>query len=98
MELRRFSTLINLVTFELCWFGCVLGATKDLALLGPLLVLITVPLQVHFLTVNHKAEYLFVLLCGAGGFVLETMMILGGVYLVNTKRLFAKKSNKTFVQ
>ena len=81
MELRKFSTLINLVTFELCWFGCVLGAAKGLGWLGPLFVLITVPLQVHFLTVNHKAEYLFVLLCGAGGFIVETLMILGGVYI-----------------
>lgn len=81
MDLRGFSTPINFITFELCWFGCVLGAAKEFGWLGPLLVAITVPLQVSFLTLNHKQEYIFVLLCGAGGFVLETVMIMGGVYI-----------------
>ena len=81
MDLRRFSTPINFVTFEFCWFGCVLGAANGMSWLGPLLVMTTVPLQVHYLTVNRKAEYMFVLFSGFGGFSLETFMILGGVYI-----------------
>lgn len=81
MDLRRFSTPINFITFQLCWFGCVLGAANGMGWLGPMLVLVTFPLQVHFLTVNRRAEYFFVLLGGACGFVLETLMIQGGVYV-----------------
>lgn len=81
MDLRRFSTPINFITFQLCWFGCVLGAANDMGWLGPVLVLITVPLQVHYLAVNRRVEYIFVLLGGTGGFVLETLMIRGGVYV-----------------
>jgi len=81
MDLRSFSTPINFITFQLCWFGCVLGAANGMDWMGPLLVLITVPLQVHFLTFNHSAEFFFVLVCGACGFVIETLMIIGGVYV-----------------
>lgn len=76
----KYSTPINLVLFQVCWFACVIGAAREMGWLGPLLVLVTVPLQVLRLTENHKKETLFVCICGVTGFLLETGMITGQVY------------------
>lgn len=80
MGIKKFAVPINFIIFEACWFACVLGAAKNLGWLGPLLVLITVPLQIILLTENHRAEFIFVVTCGVTGFILETLMILGSVY------------------
>ena len=80
MEIRKYSTPVNFIIFQVCWFACVMGAANNLGWLGPLLVLITVPLQIHLLTENHRAEILFVIICGISGSLLETLMIVANVY------------------
>lgn len=80
MGIRKYATPINFITFQACWFACVVGAANNLGWLGPLLVLITVPLQIHLLTKNHRAEILFVIICGISGSLLETLMIVANVY------------------
>ena len=80
MHLKKFSTPINFVIFQACWFACVWGAANNLGWLGPALVPLAVPLQVYLLTDNHKAETIFVFICGITGILLETIFILGGVY------------------
>jgi hypothetical protein len=80
MIINKFSTPINFIIFQFCWFGCVFGAANNLAWLGPILVLTTAPLQVLLLTEDHKGETLFVFICGISGFLLETAMIYGNVY------------------
>ena len=80
MALQKFSTPINFILFQACWFACVGGAAYQLGWLGPLLVLITVPLQIYLLTEDYRGEAFFALLCGISGFVLETGLILGRVY------------------
>jgi hypothetical protein len=81
LPVQKYSTPVNFLTFEICWFGCVMGAASNLGWLGALLVLVAVPLQVYFLTDRRREEALFVLLCGLCGFVLETLMIIGKVYI-----------------
>lgn len=76
----KYSTPINLVLFQVCWFACVIGAAYELGWLGPLLVITTVPIQIIRLTENHRKETLFVFICGISGFFLETAMIAGNVY------------------
>ena len=61
---------MNFIIFQACWFACVIGAAKNLAWLGPILVFITVPLQIHLLTENYKTEILFTLICGISGSLL----------------------------
>ena len=80
MRIEKFAVPINFIVFQVCWFACVMGAANNLWWLGPLLILITVPLQIHLLTVNHRAEILFVIICGISGFLLETLMIAGNAY------------------
>jgi hypothetical protein len=80
MGIRKYSTPVNFIIFQVCWFTCVLGAANNLGWLGPLLVLLTVPLQILLLTENYKAESFFVLICGISGSLLETLMILANVY------------------
>ncbi|KPK36631.1 MAG: hypothetical protein AMK70_01550 [Nitrospira bacterium SG8_35_1] len=80
MGITKFAVPGNFIIFQTCWFACVMGAAKNLGWLGPLLVLITVPLQINLLTENHRAEFIFVVICGFSGFILETLMILGSVY------------------
>ena len=81
MTIKKYSTPINLILFQICWFACVMGAANGLAWLGPLLVILTVPIQVILLTEYHKKETLFVFICGISGFLLETAMIAGNVYI-----------------
>ncbi len=80
MGTKRYSTPINFIVFQVCWFACILGGANNLGWLGPLLVIITVPLQIYFLTEKYRAEILFVIICGLSGFFLETFMILSNVY------------------
>ena len=80
MEVKRFSTPINFVLFQACWFACVWGAANSYSWLGPALVVLTVPLQVFLLTDRSNEEILFIIICGLSGFLLETILILGGVY------------------
>src|SRR5210317_655014 len=80
MSIKRFSTPINFITFQLCWFASVIGAANDLVWVGPILVLIAVPFQIILLTEHHRRETLFVFICGISGFFLETAMIIGNVY------------------
>lgn len=71
---------MNFIIFQACWFACVIGAAKNLGWMGPILVFITVPLQIHLLTENHKAEILFTVICGISGSLLETLMVVANVY------------------
>ena len=71
---------MNFIIFQACWFACVIGAAKNLGWLGPILVFITVPLQIHLLTENHKTEILFTVICGISGSLLVTLMIVANVY------------------
>ena len=82
MSIKKLSTPINFVLFQACWFACVWGGANNYGWLGPVLVAITVPLQVYFITENHKAETFFVIISGLSGFVLETILILAGVYFL----------------
>ena len=80
MIISKYSTPLNFIVFQACWFACVAGAASNLGWLGPLLVIITVPLQIYFLTGNYRAEIIFVIICGISGFFLETVMIMASVY------------------
>jgi hypothetical protein len=80
MGIKKYSTPVNFIIFQICWFACVMGAANNLGWLGPLLVLVTVPLQIRLLTENHRGEILFVITCGILGALLETLMIVANVY------------------
>lgn len=80
MGIRKYSTPVNFIIFQVCWFTCVMGAANNLGWLGPFLVIITVPLQIRLLTENHRAEIFFVMICGISGSLLETLMIVANVY------------------
>jgi hypothetical protein len=81
MEIKKISALINFILFQIGWFACVWGAANDYGWLGPILVAVTVPLQVFLLTECHNEETRFVIICGSTGFLLETALVLGNVYL-----------------
>jgi len=80
MGIEKFAVPINFIVFQVSWFACVMGAANNLWWPGPLLVLICVPLQIYLLTKGYRAEFLFVVVCGVSGFLLETLMIVSNVY------------------
>jgi len=80
MRIKKNSTLINFILFQIGWFACILGAANNYEWLGPILVAIILPLQVYLLTENYKEEAFFVIICGVTGFLLETILIVGNVY------------------
>jgi hypothetical protein len=81
MEIKKKSVLINFILFQVGWIACVWGAANNYGWLGPILVAITVTLQLCLLTERYVEETRFVIICGITGFVLETVFILGKVYL-----------------
>jgi len=81
MKIKEFAVPVNFIVFQACWFGSVLGAANNLGWLGPLLVSLTVPLQICLLTENHRIQLFFVMICGLLGFFLETLMIALKVYI-----------------
>ncbi len=80
MRIKKSSTPINFILFQVCWFASVMGAAHNYDWLGPILVTITVPLQIFLLTERYKEEIWFVFICGIAGFILETILILDKVY------------------
>jgi uncharacterized membrane protein YhhN len=62
MEIKKISGLINFILFQICWFACVWGAANGCGWLGPILVAVTVPLQVSLLTERHNEETRFVII------------------------------------
>ena len=59
MKIKEFAVPVNFIVFQACWFGSVLGAANNLGWLGPLLVSLTVPLQIYLLTENHRIQLFF---------------------------------------
>ena len=71
--------LINMVSFYLGWFSCLLGATHSMPWLGVLVMSALLALHL-FLTANRTQELRFILVTGLLGTSLDSLLMLGGLY------------------
>ena len=70
---------INIASFYLGWFACLLGATHNMPWLGVLVM--TALLSLHlFLTANRTQELCFILVTGLLGTSLDSLLMLSGLY------------------
>ena len=77
MKLR---IIFNLASFYVGWFACVIGAGKQMPLLGP--VVVTILLITHLILVSKqpRRESVFLCIVGVYGFFIETIVITFSVY------------------
>ncbi len=70
---------INIASFYLGWFACLLGATQNMPRLGALVI--TALLVLHLvLTANRSQELRFILVTGLLGTCLDSLLMLSGLY------------------
>ena len=70
---------INIASFYLGWFACLLGATHNMPWLGVLVMAALLALHL-FLTANRTQELRFILVTGLLGTSLDSLLMLGGLY------------------
>ena len=71
--------LINIASFYLGWFACLLGATHAMPWLGVLVMATLLALHL-FLTANRRQELRFILVTGLLGTSLDSLLMLSGLY------------------
>ena len=71
--------LINIASFYLGWFACVLGATRNMPWLGALVMAALLVLHL-VLTENRTRELRFILVTGLLGTSLDSLLMLSGLY------------------
>ncbi len=71
--------LINMVSFYLGWFACLLGALHNLPWLGALVMAALLALHL-FLTEKRTQELRFILLTGLLGTGIDSFLVLSGLY------------------
>lgn len=70
---------INIASFYLGWFACLLGATHNMPWLGVLVMAALLSLHL-FLTANRTQELRFILVTGLLGTSLDSLLMLSGLY------------------
>ncbi|MBM4255634.1 MAG: DUF2878 domain-containing protein [Deltaproteobacteria bacterium] len=73
--------LVNIITFYLAWFACVLGAAHQYLFLGPLAVLVLLGLHFYLLAgYSPVQEFRLLITAGALGLVLDSLQAFLGVF------------------
>lgn len=70
---------INVLLFQIAWFGCVLGAGKGNFWIGPIAVFVVVVVHL-FMRANFRAELIIIGSATVIGFIMDTSMSAFGVY------------------
>ncbi len=78
--------LINIVSFYLGWFACLLGAIHNMPWLGALVMAALLTLHL-FLTENRAQELRFILVTGLFGTGLDSLLMLSGLYIFTNHTL-----------
>lgn len=73
------KTLINVLSFYIGWFACVVGAARGYPMLGPLVVVLLLGLHL-LLTVDTAREVRLLAIAGVVGSLLDTLMMWSGMY------------------
>ena len=71
--------LINIASFYLGWFACLLGATQNMPRLGALVMAALLVLHL-VLAANRGQELRFILVTGLLGTCLDSLLMLSGLY------------------
>jgi hypothetical protein len=78
--LRKNARVLNYIAFQAGWFTCVWGAGQGMIWLGPLFVTIVMCVQAGILAKMTRGELYFLVFGIFIGLVIDTGMILAGVY------------------
>ena len=70
--------LINLIAFQLCWLAAVVGAANAMPYLGPLFAVVWLPIHLLATKSSARTEAMLILAAGALGYVLDSVLVLGG--------------------
>ena len=77
---NKFKNIINVIGFYICWWSCILGPSKEMSYLGPIVTLIF--LFVHFyLFVSDIKEFYLILIIGVIGTVVDSLLFLSGFFV-----------------
>lgn len=79
-NIRNYARLVNYLIFQAGWFACVWGAGRGMIWLGPLFVAVAMVLQAGFFARMTRSDARFMLLAVSLGAVIDTGLILAGVY------------------
>ena len=74
------KNIVNIVAFQLSWWGCILGAAKDLTYLGPAMMIIFLIVH-YFLFVTDIRELYLVAIFGVIGTLIDSLMFLSGSFI-----------------
>jgi hypothetical protein len=74
------KNIINIVAFQLSWWGCILGADKGLTYLGPVMMIIFLIVH-YFLFVTDIRELYLVAIFGVIGTFIDSLMFLSGSFI-----------------
>jgi len=72
------SSIINFLTFQLCWFAAVLGAAAGIPLLGPAFAAVWLPLHIRAAKASAGIELKLILTAGALGYAFDSLLVLTG--------------------
>lgn len=76
--------LINMVTFQLGWFACVVGAARGYPWLGPVMVALVVALHLRLIQ-DRVGEIRLLFFASVVGFLLDSAQVVAGVFSFTTK-------------
>tara|TARA_B100000809_G_C14843809_1_gene425760 strand:- start:31 stop:549 length:519 start_codon:yes stop_codon:yes gene_type:complete len=74
------KNIVNIVAFQLSWWGCILGAAKDLTYLGPAMMIVFLIVH-YFLFVTDIRELYLVAIFGVIGTLIDSLMFLSGSFI-----------------
>ena len=74
------KNIVNIVAFQLSWWGCILGAAKGLTYLGPAMMIIFLIVH-YFLFVTDIRELYLVAIFGVLGTLIDSLMFLSGSFI-----------------
>ncbi len=78
--IRRHAKVLNYLTFQAGWFACVWGAGQGMVWLGPLFVALVLLFQAGYLADMTRREVRFLLIGVPLGLLVDTGLMLAGVY------------------
>ena len=76
----KLKNIINILGFYVIWWSCMLGAANGLSYFGPLIMIILLIIH-YYLFVNDIKEIYLVLIIGAVGTMVDSLMFLSGSFV-----------------
>ena len=76
----KIKNIINIIGFNIGWWGCVLGVANELPYLGPLLMALLL-IAHYYLFISHIQELYLVLIVSTIGTLTDSLLFLSGSFI-----------------